>query len=350
MSPQFRTGLVVGKFAPLHRGHQYLIDEAQRRCDRLIVLSYSKPELPGCGPERRARWLEKLYPKAQRVVLDDARLARLCVEFGHAPITLPANEASDDTHRDFVAWVLRELCGTTVDAVFTSEHYGDGFAAALGRHQPTQPAVTHVEVDRARARFVISGTRVRADPHAHRLLLSPFVYADFVQRVAVLGGESSGKSTLASRLAERLGTVCVPEFGREYWEAVGGRLAFADLLHIARTQCAREDTAAQSACRYLICDTTALTTAFYSEHLFGECDPQLRLLAAREYSHTILCATDIPFVQDGTRQGASFRDVQDQWFRAQLAQRGVAFFTAFGSKDERVSQAIEHLESAALVE
>jgi HTH-type transcriptional repressor of NAD biosynthesis genes len=63
------TGLVVGKFAPLHKGHEALIAFAQAQCDRLVILSYSKPELPGCPPDRRAVWLAALYPDALRLVL-----------------------------------------------------------------------------------------------------------------------------------------------------------------------------------------------------------------------------------------------------------------------------------------
>jgi nicotinamide riboside kinase len=47
---------------------------------------------------------------------------------------------------------------------------------------------------------------------------APQVYADHVQRVAFIGGESSGKTTLARVLAERLQTVWVPEYGRTLWE------------------------------------------------------------------------------------------------------------------------------------
>ena len=99
----FRTGLVVGKFAPLHHGHQLLLDEADRACEEVVILSYSKPEFEGYGPARRERWLRRLYPRAKVHVLDDARLAEACDARSVARVELPANDASDDVHRRFVA-------------------------------------------------------------------------------------------------------------------------------------------------------------------------------------------------------------------------------------------------------
>ena len=72
---RFRRGLIVGKFSPLHRGHQYLIERALAECEELVLLSYAKPELPGCDTVRRRRWLTALYPQARSLVVDDSWLA-----------------------------------------------------------------------------------------------------------------------------------------------------------------------------------------------------------------------------------------------------------------------------------
>ncbi|MDP4366102.1 adenylyltransferase/cytidyltransferase family protein, partial [Escherichia coli] len=49
----FATGLVVGKFAPLHCGHEKLINTALAQCEELFIISYSVPEMPDCEPEKR---------------------------------------------------------------------------------------------------------------------------------------------------------------------------------------------------------------------------------------------------------------------------------------------------------
>jgi hypothetical protein len=90
---------------------------------------------------------------------------------------------------------VRELINEPVDLVFSSESYGEPFADALGAR--------HVAVDPARRRFPVSGTAVRADPAAHWHLLGPPARAYLTPRVAVVGAESTGTTTLVRALAER---------------------------------------------------------------------------------------------------------------------------------------------------
>jgi HTH-type transcriptional repressor of NAD biosynthesis genes len=325
MRAPFRRALVVGKFAPLHLGHELVINRAQASCDELLLLSYSRPELPGCAPQQRARWLERLFPAARRLVLSDE---------------IPHNDAPDEEHRRFVARVCLERMGGPVDAVFTSEDYGDGFARTLTevfrQHHPGCPVVAHVSVDRARAAVPISGSAIRSDVHARRRWLSPAVYASFVERVCLLGGESSGKTTLAAALAEACGTVWVPEYGRRLWDEKNGALTLADMPTIAERQVADEEEATSRATRWLFCDTSPLTTLFYSREMFGQAEPRLEELSRRPYHHTLLLAPDFPFVQDGTRRDDGFRARQHAWYLEALA--GTPHLVVSGRMDERIDQ------------
>ena len=332
MTARFRQGLVVGKFSPLHLGHEHLVAAARAACEAVLVLSYSRPELPGCPPERRAGWLAARFPFARTVVVGDRWLANIA----GAP-AMPMNDDEGGAHERFIAWLLAGPLATRVDAVFTSEAYGDRLAAALSTHQGSP--VSHLSVDPDRAAVPVSGTAIRADLHAHRAFLAPEVYASFVARVALVGGESSGKTTLAAALAARFETAWVAEYGRELWEARGGRLEPADLLDIARTQIAREEWAARIASRFLFCDTTPLVTRFYAEALFGAADPRLVELAARPYDLTFLCASDWPFVQDGTRQDPAFRDSQHAYYAEHLRAAGVEFVELGGDLPERMATA-----------
>lgn len=328
----FKRGLVVGKFCPLHRGHMLVIETALAACAEVIVISYTRPEFAGCGPERRAAWLAALFPQVRALVVDDASLAGR---------TVPDNDAPDAVHRNFCGWLCRSVLGVDVDAVFTSESYGDGFAEALSVYFGAP--VTHVNVDQARVAVPISGTALRADPHTHRRFLHPRVYADFVERVCILGGESSGKTTLARALAAHLGTAWVPEYGRALWERRGGQLAYVDMLHIGQEQLAHEQVMAQEARRWLICDTSPLVTAFYSDALFGAVDPLLAALGHQPYAATFVCAPDFAFVQDGTRVDDAFRQRQHAWYCAELDQRGVAYTLLAGPLAARVAQAAHAL-------
>ena len=339
MGQRFRRGLVVGKFSPLHRGHEALIHRAQDSCDELIIISYSKPEFAGCEARRREQWLAELYPNARRFVVTDDFLrehARDNAEF----TAMPTNNAPDATHRDFCAFLLETFAQTDVDALFTSEDYGTGSAHHLTerfrsrRHR----AVEHISVDLDRSMVPISGSQIRTDVHAHRNWLAPCVYAGFVQRICILGGESSGKSVLAQALAERFDTAFVPEYGRELWMAKGGQLVYDDMLEIARRQIEREQSAARHAARYLFCDTSPLTTLFYSFDMFGRADVALEGLALRSYDLHVLCAPDFEFIQDGTRRDAEFRLRQHHWYLEQFGHLGVHYLLAQGPVQTRVGQ------------
>ena len=310
MTPCFEQGLVVGKFSPLHLGHEYLIEVAKSQCKRLLVLSYSQPELPRCPAPIRSGWLVQRFPDVQVVVLDDAVLANRCRQASVAVQTLPANHAPDKVHRDFVAWLLRKHLALSVDAVFSSERYGDGFAQSLSGHQQAckQGAanVKHVCVDLHRQRYPVSGTDIRASPIAKRQWVSRAVYADLLPRLCILGGESSGKTTLAAALAQALNTVWVREYGREYWDTVRRNLTPEELLLVARTQIAREEEAAQRACTWLVCDTSPLTTLQYCLLDHASAPAELVQMAQRHYDLVLLCDADFGFVQDGTRRDSSF--------------------------------------------
>jgi NadR type nicotinamide-nucleotide adenylyltransferase len=322
---RFHSGFVVGKFSPLHLGHEHLVAAARAACDQLLVLSYARPELPGCDKQRRARWLAARFPFARTVVITAGDVER----------PMPGND--DLGHGEFIAWLLAGPLATRIDAVFTSEDYGDNLAASLTAHQGTP--VAHVAVDPPRTAVAISGTAIRADVHANRRFLAPEVYASFVSRIALVGGESSGKTTLARALAARFATQWVHEYGRELWEERGGRLDPPDLLHIAEVQIGREERALLTADRYLFCDTTPLVTRFYAEWLFGDAEPRLVELGDRAYDLTLLCDGDWPFVQDGSRQDPAFRDRQHAYYAAHLRRAGAAVIEIAGDLDARIAAA-----------
>ena len=350
MSKRFKRGLVVGKFSPPHRGHELVINHAIENCDEVVLLCYSKPGLPGCDAVRRKRWLSALFPNARCLVVTDERLREL-VKPGNGPQEVPHNDADELTHRRFCGFLCQHVLGITVDAVFTSEDYGDGFAAELTRYfrerSPASPPVRHILVDKNRIKLPISGTLLRQNVHAHRDWLAPVVYASFVQRVCLLGGESSGKSTLTEALASEFSTVHVAEYGRDLWEAKSGALAFGDMQHIAEVQIQREEEAALRANRFVFCDTSPLTTLFYSHHFFGRAEPALEQLAERPYDFTLLCTPDFPFVQDGTRQPQDFRTRQHEWYLDELDRRRIPLLVLTGSIENRICQVREVLSKAS---
>ncbi|RJG15537.1 AAA family ATPase [Massilia cavernae] len=161
-----------------------------------------------------------------------------------------------------------------------------------------------------------------------------------VLRVALLGAESSGKSTLAAALATHFDTVWVPEYLREFVDTKGRVPVEHEQLGIARTQMEREYAAAAVANRFLFCDTTPLMTAIYSRHYWGRLDEELaELELVHDYAFTLVTAPDSPWTPDGLqRESDEVRQrVHGEVMRV-LDERAIPFMVVTGSLPERVMQ------------
>ncbi len=342
---RFRLGMVVGKFSPLHRGHEHVIKEALKACEQVLVLGYSQPPLAGCGRIQRTAWVARRFQHdAARVInlqIDDAWVQQRCAERALPWQPMPHNDADDDTQQAWLAWLLDGPLGLRPDAMLASETYVTPTCHRLS--QTFGHEVTPVSVDPGRHRHPIRASVIRADVHAQRTSMHPDVYQTFVERVVLLGGESSGKTTLAQALAESFQTTWVPEYGRQRWKEQQGKLTLQDLAEIAHIQIDTEEAALSTAHRYLFCDTSALTTLGYAGWMFDTQPEALLNLAQRRYDHVLLCEPDFDFVQDGTRRDTEFQRRQQRWYEEQLVMRGEPVLRVHGRVAERVSQVRNYL-------
>ena len=173
-----------------------------------------------------------------------------------------------------------------------------------------------------------------------------------IKRVAIVGAESTGKTTLAQKLAQHFHTVWVPEYGREYTEVKVGRDAVfgyqwktEEFVHIARRQIELEDELAGQANRVLICDTDALATAIWHERYMASRSSEVEEMAAgRGYDLYLLTALDIPFVQDGIRDGEHLREWMTERFRQELETRQFRWLLLQGSYAERFRTAVTAID------
>ena len=159
-----------------------------------------------------------------------------------------------------------------------------------------------------------------------------------IARVAVVGGESSGKTTLVTALAARYDEPWVAEYGRTLWEERGGVLDYEDLVAIAIRHVEDEEAAVLRARRFVFIDTTPLTTLWYSLDGYRRADPRLVELSMRRYDRTFLCAPDFAFVQDGARSPDDFRLRHDRWIREQLDARGMIYSELSGALEARTAR------------
>lgn len=314
--PKPELGVIVGKFYPPHLGHKHLIDVAAGHVQKLVVIVCSKPDetIPG---ELRASWIREIHPGVDVMRIDD--------------IYDPDDSA---------VWADRTIhwLGRAPDVAFTSEDYGHRWAGLMGAE--------HVMVDRDRASVPCSGTEIRAIPLENLHYVEPCVRAFLIPRVVVLGAESTGTSTLAEALAEHYRTVCVPEYGRDYCEDLDDLFNHEwrteEFIQIAREQNQREDAAASRANGVLVCDTDSFATGVWHERYVGSRSGDVEAFSRfRHYAHYLLTDVDVPFVQDGLRDGESIRHWMHDLFIQRLREAGRAFTVASGGLDDRLRTAIE---------
>jgi NadR type nicotinamide-nucleotide adenylyltransferase len=170
--------------------------------------------------------------------------------------------------------------------------------------------------------------------------MDPRIYGSLIQKVVFVGTESTGKTTLARRMAEELGTVWTHEYGRELWAAQGGG-TFLDHLPMARRQYGREEAAKHQARDFVFCDTNVWTTLQWSLMAYGAADARLHDLVEKtkdEYVW-IVCAPDFGWVDDGVRElrGRKAANFQESQIK-DLDKRGINWHYVEGPVEARVDQ------------
>jgi HTH-type transcriptional regulator, transcriptional repressor of NAD biosynthesis genes len=354
MSP--RHGLVIGKFYPPHAGHHLLVRTAARLCARVTVVVMAA-RVEGIGLERRVAWMREIHAPEQNVTItgiwDD----------------VPVDYESDAIWAAHVALMRQAVLGVTaehVDAVVTSEPYGDELARRFGARA--------VLVDVGRDLAPVSGTAVRSSPAATWSFLEPCVREALAARLVVVGAESTGKTTLAAAIAEALRaqggalglTRWVTEVGRD---VTIDKLALAraqaslvgapaprmkslawrteDFVSIAAVQARREAEDARVGGPLLVCDTDAFATGVWHERYVGTRSDAVEAIATADAGgprrlYLLTHPDDVPLVDDGLRDGdRTVRAWMTDVFVQRLQESGRSWQWLRGSRARRLAAGID---------
>lgn len=336
MMRRFQSGVVLGKFYPLTRGHQHLIDRAYALCrDVTICISHRDELIPASV---RVGWLRELYPNCRVVLLPSS-----------APY-FPSDCASE--HDFYVAWrqLLIDACGGVPEAVFSSEEYGNDVALYLGHAQiGSDPSgykrCVHYSVDEPREVVPISGTKVRSGPWGYWDYLDPVVRAYFVKTICIYGPESCGKTTLARQLAGHYNTEWQHEFARPYLDKMDRHCEYEDMLAIGEGHLRERREFLKRANKLLFVDTDTFTTMVYSEKYYGKYPPELDAIAAdpaNQNDFYLLLDMDLPWVKDSTRdlgEPETRREMFER-FKEKLDRNGKPYVVIRGDGEERLRNAI----------
>lgn len=192
--------------------------------------------------------------------------------------------------------------------------------------------------------------------HTHKSLI----------KVAILGAESTGKTTLSRDLAAHFGSPWVPEYMRIYlqekWDNEQLTCTWDDLLPIARGQIDLENKLAQQAAKntqassigseqdsypkkFLFCDTSLFELMVYSNWYYGDCpEPLTQAALTHHYDLILLTAVDIPWVADDLRDSPHQREEISAYFESQLNSHDKKLKRVGGDREERVRQVVECLK------
>ena len=321
-----KTGLTLGKFAPLHAGHQFLIETALNEVDELIVIIYDTKATEIPLPVR-ARWIRELYPTVT------------VIEAWDGPEGYSHKREYEIKEENYVIGLL---CGRQITHFYSSEYYGKHMSKALN--------AIDCRVDENRTSVPISATLIRENPYQYRHFINDIVYKDLITKIVFLGAMSTGKSTIVETLAKYFNTSFASEYGREYWEKhqIDRRISFESFDEIAVEHIKREDEAVLNANKYLFVDTNAITTYIFSLDYHGKAPALLTQLAlenVKRYDLFFLCDDDIPYDDTWDRSGEQKRNIFHKQIIADLNERKIPYIILNGNLSERIKKVEEVLFS-----
>lgn len=167
--------------------------------------------------------------------------------------------------------------------------------------------------------------------------------------VTLLGGESTGKTTLAQVLHDNLRTrgldiVLVAEHLRHWCERMGRAPRQEEQAALAREQARLIEAAARHPeASIVIADTSPMVIAAYSELYFNDTSLAAEAMEwQRDHADlSLVMGLDLPWVADGLfRDSPAVRDATDAVLRRQLHSAGLPFQTIYGHGPERIRQAL----------
>lgn len=290
------TAVMLGKFRGPHLGHAFAIKTAIARFDNVVIV-VSDDDESFISIHDRVQILRKAFPLIAVMAVD--RLPNDPGELDEQGIALD---------KDFIKNWAYALKGYVLPYKLTHIVSSDRYGKELAEYAE----VKWFPIDPDRETFNISATKIRND-NKYFSYLMPEARSALTKRIAIVGAESTGKSTMMRYMSKMYDTVGVHEWGRSLCEAKDNKLATQDFQDIMYTQARMNNIAFENASHLAFQDTDAFTTYNFLD-LYTEATAnykeQLRSNANyfdKQISAYIVLAPTVPFVQEGTRTSEHIR-------------------------------------------
>ena len=324
----YETGLMIGHFEPLHLGQMRSILAAagQAKTLHIVIMAHPSPHADfSITLQDKARWLQMACADLPFVRIHTTHEIELPLHDGFVDVTIDIAASNAKLQR------LTEVLNLPAEAVlFVAENHP--LAQSDVYEQLSMPVVTtplQPEFD---------SYAIARDPVAHWSALHPQARGNYTKTVAIVGGESSGKTTLVHKLANYYGASFALEMGRLYVGTdLGGSeigLQYSDYAPIAlhHAQAIRE-AAARATAPVTIIDTDFVTTQAFCEEYEGRTHPFVAACIDEfRVDHTIMLDNNTPWVDDG------MRSLGTPEARGRFEQRLVDIFARHDIKPHMVDQ------------
>ena len=283
---KFKKSMILGKFMPPHFGHCYMIESAMAFSEVTYLMVYTMDSEPIPGAYR--------YEALNEHFKQDVKAGRLKILW----IDQPMPQTPEEHPNFWNIWKddIQKRIGRNIDCVFGSEEYVRQLRRVL---LATECCIVDIE----RKIVPTSGTVCRTNIVEEWDNIIPEMRSYFVKKIAIVGGESTGKSTLAKTMAQVFKTIYQEEYGRIYC-TIKDPATFntEDFTNIALNHLGSELSLVRKANRVLFCDTESIVTQSFHKMMLGEYSERLDTIIKKvSYHHYFLLSPNIEFDQDGTR-------------------------------------------------
>lgn len=159
-------------------------------------------------------------------------------------------------------------------------------------------------------------------------------------RIALIGPESTAKSTLCEQLAKQFDTVWVREYAREYLSKLDRRYELNDVLTIAKKQLEEEQLKLKEAKRVIFVDTELIVAKVWCEDVFNTCPSWIsEHILSQQYDLYLLTYPDLPWEADPLRENPHRRNFFFAWYERELKKINAHYATVKGNGDIRFMNA-----------